>query len=103
MNVPIARLFGLVVLLFALLVVWTSRWTVFEASALNDNSLNKLNLAHQLLVKRGRILADDGTVLARSVAAKGGTWTRFYPTSSKFSQAIGYGIVSAVRFAGLEK
>jgi peptidoglycan glycosyltransferase len=102
MNAPIAKLFGTIVLLFALLVVWTSRWTVFEASALNDNSLNKLNLAHQLVVKRGRILADDGTVLARSVAAKRGTWTRFYPTSSKFSQAIGYGIVLAGRFAGLE-
>lgn len=103
MNTPISRLFGLIVLLFALLVVWTSRWTVFDASALNDNSLNKLNLAHQLVVKRGRILADDGTVLARSVPAKRGTWTRFYPTSSKFSQAVGYAIVLAGRYAGVEK
>ncbi len=103
MNVPIARLFGLIVLLFALLVVWTSRWTVFEASALNDNSLNKLNLAHQLLVKRGRILADNGTVLARSVREKGGTWTRFYPTASAFSQSIGYAIVLTGRYAGLER
>ena len=31
MNGPIARLFGVVILLFALLVVFTSRWTVFQA------------------------------------------------------------------------
>jgi penicillin-binding protein A len=102
MTAPIYRLFGLFVVLFALLVVWTSRWTVFEATALQDNGLNKLNLAHQLLVKRGRVLAADGTVLARSLPAKGGTWTRFYPTGSQFSQAVGYAIVLTGRYAGLE-
>ncbi len=102
MNASIFRLFGLILLLFALLVVWTSRWTVFDASALNDNSLNKLNLAHQLVVKRGRILADDGTVLARSVPATRGTWSRFYPTASQFSQAVGYAIVLTHRYAGIE-
>ena len=35
MNAPITRLFGVIVLLFALLVVFTSRWTVFEAIDLN--------------------------------------------------------------------
>jgi peptidoglycan glycosyltransferase len=103
MNTPILRLFGLFVLLFAVLVVWTSRWTVFDATALDDNGLNKLNLAHQLLVKRGRILAADGTVLARSVPAKGGTWTRFYPTRQEFSQAVGYAIVLTNRYAALER
>ncbi|HEY6398827.1 MAG TPA: penicillin-binding protein 2 [Solirubrobacteraceae bacterium] len=102
MTTPIYRLFGLFVILFALLIVWTSRWTVFEATALQDNGLNKLNLAHQLLVKRGRILASDGTVLARSLPAKGGTWTRLYPTSSEFAQVVGYGIVLTGRYAGLE-
>jgi penicillin-binding protein A len=102
-NAPIYKLFGLVVVLFALLIVWTSRWTVFEATALQDNGLNKLNLAHQLLVKRGRILAADGSVLARSLPAKGGTWTRFYPTGPEFSQAVGYAIVLTGRYAGLER
>ena len=36
-NTPIGRLFGLVLVLFALLVAFTSRWTVFEAEALRDN------------------------------------------------------------------
>ena len=76
---------------------------MFEASALNDNSLNKLNLAHQLLVKRGRIVAGDGkTVLARSLPAKGGTWTRFYPTRSAFAQAVGYSLPRTGQTAGLE-
>ena len=42
MNGSIARLFVVVILLFALLVAWTSRWTVFDATALQNNPLNKL-------------------------------------------------------------
>ena len=33
-NAPIVKLFGFVVLLFALLIGWTSRWTVFDAKSL---------------------------------------------------------------------
>ena len=69
-NVPIARLFGAIVVLFALLIVWTSRWTVFEASSLNNDVLNRRTLIDQLKIKRGRIIADDGTVLARSVPGR---------------------------------
>ena len=36
MNTPIARLFGVIVLLFALLIVFTSRWTCSSVS-LNNN------------------------------------------------------------------
>ena len=31
MNAPIIRLFGLVVVLFAVLVAFTSRWAVFDS------------------------------------------------------------------------
>ena len=41
MNAPIVRLFGLVIVLFGLLVAFTSRWTVFEAEALRDNPNNR--------------------------------------------------------------
>ena len=57
MNAPITRLFGIVVVLFALLVVFTSRWTVFQASSLNNNPLNVRTLLDELKIKRGRILA----------------------------------------------
>ena len=103
MNVPIAKLFGVIVLLFALLVVWTSRWTVFEAGALNNDVLNRRTLIDELKIKRGRIIADDGTVLARSVPAAGGTYTRFYPTSNLFAHAVGYSIAAQGRSAGLER
>jgi penicillin-binding protein A len=103
MSAPITRLFGLVVILFALLIGWTSRWTVFDAKSLNDNPLNKRTLIDELKIKRGRIIADDGTVLARSTLQPGGTWGRFYPTSSLFSQAVGYLIAAQGRSAGLER
>jgi peptidoglycan glycosyltransferase len=103
MNVPIARLFGLIVLLFALLIGWTSRWAVFDASSLNNNPLNRRTLADDLTIKRGRILADDNSVLARSVPAGGRTWKRFYPTGSLFAQPVGYSNILFGRAAGLER
>jgi peptidoglycan glycosyltransferase len=89
-NRPIVRLYGLVVLLFALLVAFTSRWTVFEASSLRQNALNRRALLQQERIERGRILAADGTVLARSVRGHEGTYQRIYPTGSQFAQTVGY-------------
>jgi penicillin-binding protein A len=100
---PIVRLFGVIVLLFALLVVFTSRWTVFQASSLNNNPLNVRTLLDELQIKRGRILASDGTVLAKSVPAPQNTWNRFYPTRQLFSQAVGYSIAAKGEAAGLEQ
>jgi penicillin-binding protein A len=102
-NVPIARLFAVIVVLFTLLVVWTSRWTVFQAGALNNDVLNRRTLIDELKIKRGRIIADDGTVLARSVSGPAGTFTRFYPTSNLFAHAVGYSIAAQGRSAGLER
>ena len=103
MSGAIARLFGVIVVLFALLIVWTTRWTVIDASKLNANSLNRLTLVQELRIRRGRILAGDGsTVLARSVPAGGGTWKRTYPMGSLFAQPIGYSIATQARAAGLE-
>ena len=91
MNDQILKLFAAIVLLFALLVVFTSRWTVFDASALDKNPLNKRTAIAQSLIKRGAIVADDGTVLARSVPAGGGTWKRVYPKNDGlYSQSVGY-------------
>src|SRR5437763_861058 len=102
MNGPIIRVFGLVVVLFALLVVFTSRWTVFESKKLNNNVLNARTLIDELKIKRGRILADNGAVLAKSVPAPGGVWSRNYPTGPLFAQAVGYSIASKGEAAGLE-
>ncbi|HTA14976.1 MAG TPA: penicillin-binding transpeptidase domain-containing protein, partial [Solirubrobacteraceae bacterium] len=90
MNRPIVRLYGLVFLLFALLIAFTSRWTIFEASSLRANALNKRGVLQQQRIDRGEIVAADGTVLARSVRGAEGTFTRRYPTGAQFTHPVGY-------------
>jgi peptidoglycan glycosyltransferase len=99
-NAPITKLFGLVIVLFAILVFATSWWTEFGAQRLRDNPLNRRQLLEDAKVKRGRILADDGTVLARSVKAQGDTYRRIYPNDI-FSHEVGYSFTNLGR-AGLE-
>ena len=60
MNKPVLRLYVLVVVLFALLVAFTSRWTVFEADALRDNALNQRELLQEQKIRRGTIRSADG-------------------------------------------
>lgn len=103
MSQPIMRLFGVIVVLFALLVAWTSRWTVFDAKALRDNALNARPLIAQLHVKRGAIEAGDGTVLARSVRGRRGIYSRTYPTGSLFGHPVGYSNVSLGQLSGIER
>ncbi|HEY2771009.1 MAG TPA: penicillin-binding transpeptidase domain-containing protein [Solirubrobacteraceae bacterium] len=102
MNSQIIRLFGVVVVLFALLVLWTTRWTVIDAKSLRNNPLNDRTLVQELRIKRGKIEAADGQVLARSVRGPGGTWSRFYPTRQTFAQVVGYSLPRESRAAGLE-
>jgi peptidoglycan glycosyltransferase len=102
-SAPIVRLFGLVVLLFALLIGWTTRWTVIDAKTLRQNPLNRRTLIDEEKIQRGRILSADGSVLARSVPAAGGTWTRTYPFGPLFAQAVGYSNVKYGQSAGLER
>jgi peptidoglycan glycosyltransferase len=101
-NAPITRVFGFVVVLFALLLVWTTRWTVFDAQSLRDNPLNARTVIDEEKINRGAILAADGTVLARSVKGPDRTFSRRYPTGSLFSQTVGYAFVKAGQAAGLE-
>ncbi len=94
MNRPIVKLYGLVVVLFALLVAFTSRWTIFQAASLRDNNLNHRRLLQSERIDRGRIVAADGTVLARSVrSGPEGIFERRYPTGAEFAHAIGYSYV----------
>lgn len=103
MNGPIIRLYGLVALLFALLVAFTSRWTVFEASSLRQNPLNARSVLQQERVLRGPIVAADGSVLAKSVRTGTGTYERIYPSGEAFAPSIGYSYVTSVGNAGIER
>ena len=77
MNVRIGHLFGLVVLLFGLLVGFTSYWSVFDAHGLETNPANKRLLLEEQRIRRGLIFARDGTELARNKATGRGS-SRFY-------------------------
>ena len=103
MNRQIVRVFGLFVVLFTVLIVWTTRWTVIDAKSLRNNPLNDRTLVQELRIKRGRIVADNGESLAVSRRAVGGTWTRYYPTGSLFAQAVGYSDPRTGQAAGLEQ
>jgi peptidoglycan glycosyltransferase len=103
MNTPISRLFVLVLLLFAALIAFTSRWSVFEAKALRDNPKNRRALIEELQVKRGTIRAADGTLLARSEPAGAGTYRRVYTEAAKLlPQVIGFSDIDLGR-AGIER
>src|ERR1043166_8589637 len=88
--------------MFALLVAFTSRWTIFEASSLRDNPLNARSLLEQQRIERGPIVAADGTVLARSVRTREGTYERTYPTDDAFAQVVGYSFTNLGN-SGLER
>ena len=91
MNQPISRLFLFVLVLFGLLVAFTSRWTVFDASALRANANNRRPGLEAQRVQRGSIVADDAsTVLARSTRGADGIFSRSYPFKQLFAPALGY-------------
>jgi len=95
-NRQIVKLFGLFVVLFAVLVGFTSYWAVFDAKALKEKDANKRPLLEQQQIRRGRIVADDGTVIARSVPKGHGASLRYvrrYPEGSLFGHPIGYSFV----------
>src|SRR5207247_1622914 len=102
MNAPIARLFALVLLLFGLLVAFTSRWTVFDSEALRNNNLNRRSLLQEQRIRRGTIYADNGMKLAISRRTSEGTFTRSYPAGPLFAHAVGYSYTNLGR-AGLEQ
>jgi peptidoglycan glycosyltransferase len=94
MNRPILAIYGVIVVLFVLLIAFTSRWTIFQADALKDNRLNSRTLLETLRIPRGAIRAADGTVLARSRPVGTGElrkYTRVYPpAASPFAHVLGY-------------
>jgi len=104
-NRQIVQLFGLFTLLFAVLLFFTSRWTVFEATSLEDNPDNRRPLIEEQKVPRGLILASDGTALARSRGEGRGEdriYTRTYPTGTTFGHPVGFSYIRNGR-RGLEQ
>jgi penicillin-binding protein A len=95
-NRQIVKLFAFIVVLFGILVGFTSYWSVFDAEALKEKNANKRPLLEAQQIPRGRILAADGTVIAKSipVGRRGEKqYVRRYPEGPLFGHPIGYSFV----------
>jgi len=93
MNKQIIKLFAFIVALFAILVGFTSYWSVFDAKALKEKGVNKRPLFEAQQIHRGRILAADGSVIAISKPRGSGVnmrYVRHYPQGALFGHPIGY-------------
>jgi len=104
-NRSITHLFVLFTVLFAVLVGFTSRWTVFEAESLENQTANRRGILEEARIPRGTIFAADGTRLTRNIPRGSGktrTYKRSYPTGNLFSHPVGYSFIDAGR-AGIEK
>ena len=96
MNRQIVKLFAFIVVLFGILIGFTSYWSVFDAKALKEKEANKRPLLEAHQIRRGRILTADGTVIAKSIGKGRGSEKRYvrrYPEGSLFGHPIGYSFV----------
>ncbi len=90
MNAPIMRLYGVVVVLFAVLIGFTSYWSVFDADALRAQPANHRDELQQQRIERGTIRTVDGKVIARSAKLSDGRYRRRYPQGDLFGHPVGY-------------
>jgi peptidoglycan glycosyltransferase len=100
MNAPITRVYGLVLVLFALLVYFTSKWAVFDADELQGKTQNRRPLIEEQQIPRGTITTSDGVLIAESKPAGGGkhpVYVREYPQGSLFGNPVGFNYVSVGR------
>lgn len=105
MNAPIVRLFVAMLVLFALLVGFTSNWAVFDASELEAKSENKRPLFEAQQIERGKIFSSDGELIAESKPHGKGDQLRYvrdYPLGSLFGNPVGYSYLSEGQ-TGLEQ
>ena len=106
MNAQIRQVYGLFIVLFALLVGFTSYWAVLDAKGLEDNPDNRRALIEEQTIPRGLIFARDGrTRIAVNRAERRGdarVFVREYPTGGLFAHPIGYSFIQNGR-RGLEQ
>ena len=100
MNRQIIKLFGFLLILYALLFGFTSYWSIFDSDSLKANQANRRPLLEEQTIKRGNILAADGSVIAHSRATGKGNnkiYVRHYPQGGLFGNPIGYSFVTQGR------
>jgi penicillin-binding protein A len=100
MNRQIIKLFGFLLILYALLFGFTSYWSIFDADSLKANQANRRPLLEEQKIKRGSILAADGSIIAKSIQQGSGNnkvYVRRYPQGGLFGNPIGYSFVTQGR------
>jgi peptidoglycan glycosyltransferase len=107
MNAPITRVYVVVLVLFTLLVYFTSKWAVFDAEELEGKTQNRRPLIEEQQIPRGSITTSDGVLLAESLPQGGGkhpVYVRSYPADdpTAFGNPIGYSFVDRDR-TGIEQ
>ena len=104
MNRQIARLALIGLALIAALIVATTYWQTWAAAGLADRQDNAIQRVAQFSVKRGKIRAANGMILAtnrRKHVAGQTLYFRRYPAGGLFAHVVGYSTQSRSR-AGLE-
>jgi penicillin-binding protein A len=98
LNAQIRQVYGLFIVLFALLVGFTSYWAVLDANGLENNPDNRRGLIKEQSIPRGLIFASDGkTRIAVNRAEREGdtrTFVREYPQRGLFAHPIGYSFIT---------
>jgi penicillin-binding protein A len=105
MNRQISKLAVAALVLVAALIVATTYWQTWASASLAAKQDNAIQRVAQFRIKRGKIIAADGTILATNIRKKSGGQTlyfRRYPTRGLFAQLIGYSTQVRSR-AGLEQ
>jgi peptidoglycan glycosyltransferase len=95
-NGPILRLYGLILVLFAALVGFTSYWTIFKSDELKEKPENRRSLIEAQKIRRGTITTVDGTVIAESIPQGQGNqriYTRRYPQGALYGHPVGYSFI----------
>ena len=92
MNRPIVRTYVFVLALLALLVYFTSKWAVLDASELDGEPGNRRALIETAQIRRGTITTSDGQVIAESKAdgrGENAVYERNYPQGSLYAHPVG--------------
>lgn len=93
MNAQIIKLFVFITVCFGALVGFTSYWSVFDAQNLKEQSVNKRPFFEAQQIRRGKILAADGSLIAESKPVGQGASKQFvreYPNGPLWGHPIGY-------------
>ena len=105
MNRQVSQVGIAALVLIIALILGTTYWQTWANAGLADRQDNAIRLVAQFSIKRGKIYASDGTLLAANVTKHVGGQTlyfRRYPTGPIFSDVVGYSTQSRNQ-TGLER